>query len=375
MHIIPIASGKGGVGKTLLAANLALALGQAGRKVVLCDLDLGGSNLHLMLGIPPAPGGMGAFINRPDLRLSDILLQTDYPNLWFIPGDGEAPGAANITAHQRQKIRRALNSLEADYLIIDLGAGTHTMVLDFFLLAGRGIVITSPTPIATVNAYVFLKNTVFRILGQSMKKKSEAHQYLENLRREGTALQSIYIPKLLEQIRARDPETYESFQRNIQRFHPRLILNMVEDPRDAEKAHKLRRSCQQYLNIDLEHLGIMYRDDLQDIALGSRLPILIYKPQSVLSTAIKRIADKLIQAEGEEESTITPVDESYQEATLEAEVDFEAKMDYLEELLHTGALTTGDLIETVKMQQIELSQLKKENQFLKAKLLNLLKGT
>jgi flagellar biosynthesis protein FlhG len=318
---------------------------------------------------------MGAFINRSDLRLSDILLQTDYPNLWFIPGDGEAPGAANITAHQRQKIRRALNSLEADYLIIDLGAGTHTMVLDFFLLAGRGIVITSPTPIATVNAYVFLKNTVFRILGQSMKKKSEAHQYLENLRREGTALQSIYIPKLLEQIRARDPETYESFQRNIQRFHPRLILNMVEDPRDAEKAHKLRRSCQQYLNIDLEHLGIMYRDDLQDIALGSRLPILIYKPQSVLSTAIKRIADKLIQAEGEEESTITPVDESYQEATLEAEVDFEAKMDYLEELLHTGALTTGDLIETVKMQQIELSQLKKENQFLKAKLLNLLKGT
>lgn len=375
MHIIPIASGKGGVGKTLLAANLALALGQAGKKVVLCDLDLGGSNLHLMLGIPPAAGGVGAFINRMNLGLSDIILQTEYPNVWFIPGDGEIPGAANITAHQKQKIRRALQSLEADYLIIDLGAGTHNTVLDFFLMAGRGIVITTPTPIATVNAYLFLKNTVFRILGQSMKKKSEAHQYLESLRKEGTALQSIYIPRLLEQIRSRDLETYENFRRNIQYFHPRLVLNMVEDPRDAEKVHKLRRSCQQYLNIDLEHLGIVYRDDLQDIALGSRLPILVYKPQSILSTAIKRIADKLIQAEGEEDSAITPVDETYQEATLEAEVDFEAKMDYLEELLHTGALTTGDLIETVKMQQIEINQLKKENQFLKAKLMNLLKGT
>lgn len=374
MHIIPIASGKGGVGKTLLAANLALALGQTGKKVVLCDLDLGGSNLHLMLGIPPAEGGVGAFINRPDLRLSDILLQTEYPNVWFILGDGEIPGAANITAHQKQKIRRSLMSLEADYLIIDLGAGTHNTVLDFFLLAGRGIVITAPTPIATVNAYLFLKNTVFRILDQSMKKKSEAHQYLESLRKEGKALQSIYIPRLLEQIRCRDQETFENFQRNIQNFHPRLVLNMVEDPRNADKAYKLRRSCQQYLNIDLEHLGIIYRDDLQNIALGSRLPILIYKPQSILSSAIKRIADKLIQAEGEEESSITPVDESYQEATLEAEVDFEAKMDYLEELLHTGVLSTGDLIETVKMQQIEISQLKKENQFLKAKLVNLLKG-
>ncbi len=375
MHIVPIASGKGGVGKTLLAANLALALGQAGKRVVLCDLDLGGSNLHLMLGIPPSEGGVGAFINRPDLQISDILVQTEYPNVWFIPGDGEIPGAANITAHQKQKIRRALMSLEADYLIVDLGAGTHNTVLDFFLFAGRGIVITAPTPIATVNAYLFLKNTIFRILGQSMKKKSEAFQYLESLRKEGTALQSIYIPRLLEQIRSRDLETYENFKRNIAHFHPRLVFNMVEDPRDAEKAHKLRRSCQQYLNIDLEHLGIIYRDDLQDIALGSRLPILIYKPQSILSTAIKRIADKLIQAEGEEDPTLTPVDESYQEATLEAEVDFEAKMDYLEELLHTGALSTGDLIETVKMQQIEINQLKKENQFLKAKLMNFLKGT
>lgn len=375
MHIVPIASGKGGVGKTLLAANLALALGQAGKRVVLCDLDLGGSNLHLMLGIPPSEGGVGAFINRPDLQISDILVQTEYPNVWFIPGDGEIPGAANITAHQKQKIRRALMSLEADYLIVDLGAGTHNTVLDFFLFAGRGIVITAPTPIATVNAYLFLKNTIFRILGQSMKKKSEAFQYLESLRKEGTALQSIYIPRLLEQIRSRDLETYENFKRNIAHFHPRLVFNMVEDPRDAEKAHKLRRSCQQYLNIDLEHLGIIYRDDLQDIALGSRLPILIYKPQSILSTAIKRIADKLIQAEGEEDPTLTPVDESYQEATLEAEVDFEAKMDYLEELLHTGALSTGDLIETVKMQQIEINQLKKENQFLKARLMNFLKGT
>ncbi|MFQ3621747.1 MAG: P-loop NTPase [Spirochaetales bacterium] len=373
MYIVPIASGKGGVGKTLLAGNLALALGQAGKRVVLCDLDLGGSNLHLVLGIPPVEGGLGAFIHRPDLTLEDIILETEYPNVRFVPGDGEMPGAANLTAAQKHRIRKSLLSLETDYLLLDLGAGTHLSILDFFLLSRRGVVITTPTPMATVNAYLFLKNVLFRLLSKTMKKKSEAYQYLETLRKEGTALQNIYLPKLLEEIQKRDKETYHLFQQHLANFQPRLVLNLVEDPRDAEKAHKLRRSCLQYLNLDLEHLGIIYRDNLQDIALSSRLPLLMYKPQSVLSTAIRRITDKLIQSEGEEDS-FPSMEETFQEASLEAEVDYEAKMDYLQELLHTGALTTGDLIETVKMQQIEINQLKKENSYLKAKLVNLLKG-
>jgi len=375
MHIVPVASGKGGVGKTLLAANLAIALGQAGKRVVLCDLDLGGSNLHLILGIPPTQEGLGTFINRRDLHLSEILVPTEYPNVSFIPGDGEIPGAANLTSHQKQKIRRNLLTLDTDYLILDLGAGTHSNVLDFFLLSGRGVVITSPTPMATVNAYVFLKNTIYRILAQSTKKKSEAFQYLEHLRKEGTAFQNLYVPKLLEEIQVRDPEAYETFQQQVQQYHPRLVLNMVEDPRDAEKATKLRRSCQQYLNLDLEHLGVMYRDDIQNIALGSRLPIILYRPQSVLSVAIRRIADKLIQVEDESDLLFSNLEDTFQEASLEAEVDFEAKMDDLEELLHTETLTLGDLIETVKMQQFEINQLKKENNFLKAKLMNLLKGS
>ncbi len=59
MHVIPIASGKGGVGKTLIAANLAVALAQAGRRTILGDLDLGASNLHIMLGARPTGKGLG----------------------------------------------------------------------------------------------------------------------------------------------------------------------------------------------------------------------------------------------------------------------------------------------------------------------------
>ncbi|MDR1231750.1 MAG: MinD/ParA family protein, partial [Spirochaetaceae bacterium] len=62
------------------------------------------------------------------------------------------------------------------------------------------------------------------------------------------------------------------------------------------------------------------------------------------------------------------IDASFEEAAYEAESDFENKMDYVEELLHSGVLSQGDLIETVKTQQIEIAKLKKENNFLKLKL-------
>jgi flagellar biosynthesis protein FlhG len=373
MHIIPIASGKGGVGKSLIAANLSIALGQAGKKVCLADLDLGGSNLHMILGTPSPSRGIGTYLSTPNASFEEIMSETDYKNLFFIPGDAEIPGIANLQAGQRNKIIRKLIGLETDYLILDLGAGTNFNILDFFLISNKGIIITTPTPTATVNAYLFLKNIAFRQITSAVKKDSAAAGLLDRLKKDGTALQRVYIPKLLEHIKSADPGTYTAYLGRASRFHPRLILNMLENPDDTEKANKLRRSCQQYLDIDMEHLGIIYRDDLQDTALRSRLPIILYKPQSVLAQAIYRIADKIIQSEdGADEDDVdvlVDLDESYLNAESEASADFEAKLGYLEELMQAGALSMGDLIETVKTQQMEINHLKKENRFLKSKLL------
>jgi flagellar biosynthesis protein FlhG len=144
---------------------------------------------------------------------------------------------------------------------------------------------------------------------------------------------------------------------------------MIDDPKDADVAMKIRRSCEEYLDIKVEHLGVMYRDTIQDTALASRLPVVLYKPNSIISQAIYRIADKILQSDEEEYSlTQKDVDDSFQEASVEAEIDFENKMEYVEELLHSGALSQGDLLETVKSQQLEISKLKKENNFLKYKL-------
>jgi flagellar biosynthesis protein FlhG len=371
MRVIPIASGKGGVGKSLVAANLGVAFAQAGQRVVLADLDLGASNLHLVLGHQSPQTGIGTFLNDTKSNFSEVIVDTDVRGLRFIPGDTEIPGTANLKAFQLKALVKRLLALqsEADILILDLGAGTHQSILDFFLLSGQGIVVSAPAVTAVLNAYVFLKNTVFRLMFTVFGKGTRARSYLEQIRKEGAGPQKLYIPKILPEIKKIEPDSYETFMDHIGRLHPRLIMNMVDGPKDADVAMKIRRSCAEYLDLKIEHLGIIYRDAIQDTALQSRLPITLYKPQSILSQAIYRIADKILQAD-EDNFTLDEkqIDESFQEAGVEAEIDFDSKMEYVEDLLHSGALTQGDLIETVKSQQFEISKLKKENTFLKLKL-------
>jgi len=372
MRIIPIASGKGGVGKSLVAANLGIAFAQAGQRVIMADLDLGASNLHLVLGHHSPKMGIGTYLNNTKSNFTDVIADTDVRGLRFIPGDNEIPGTANLTIMQRRALVKQLLALkeDADILILDLGAGTHQAILDFFLLSNQGIVVSAPAVTAVLNAYVFLKNTVFRLMFSSCTKGSPMRAYMEKIRKDGAGgHHKLYIPKMLPEIKHIDPASYEKFIQRLETLRPRLIMNMVDEPKNADVAMKIRRSCEEYLALKIEHMGIVYRDVVQDTALASRLPITLYKPQSILSQAIYRIADKILQSP---EDNYSPddkqIEDSFQEAEMEAEIDFDSKLGYVEDLLHSGAMSHGDLIETVKSQQFEISKLKNETNFLKSKL-------
>ena len=367
MQIIPVASGKGGVGKSLLSANLAIALGRAGKKVILADLDLGASNLHLVIGQQSPKIGIGTYIAGKS-TLEELITPTDYNNVYFIAGDSEIPGLSALKISQKNSLIKHFQNCQADFLILDLGAGTHLSILDFFLLSPQGIIVSAPTVTATLNGYLFLKNAVFRLMYNSFKRNSAAYKYLEQLKTDTNTLQKLYIPKLTEAIRRIDPISAATFEHRMSQFHPRLIMNMIDDPKDAEKAYRIRRSCQEYLGLDLEHLGVLYKDPMQDIALASRLPVTVYKPQSVLSQAIFRIAEKIIQSETIQFDNEL-ADDSFAAADTEAEQDYSTKMTYVEDLLGSGALTTGELADTIRAQQYDITQLKNENTLLKTKLL------
>jgi len=371
MRIIPIASGKGGVGKSLVAANLGVAFAQVGQRVVIADLDLGASNLHLVLGHSAPKKGIGTFLNSANMNFEEVIADTDVKGLRFIPGDTMIPGLANLKPVQLKTLVKQLTALQndTDILILDLGAGTHQSILDFFLLSGQGIVVSAPAVTAVLNAYVFLKNTVFRLMFTSFQKNSNARAYLEKLRLDSAGPQKLYIPNLLPEIKRIDKTSYDAFSSQLERLRPRLIMNMVNDPKEADVVGKIRRSCEEYLDLKIEHLGVMYRDAFQDTALAARMPIVLYKPQAMLSQAIYRIAEKIMQSEADNDlPNDLQIDISFQEAEIEAETDFENRNDYVGELLHSGALSQGDLIETVKSQQIEIAKLRKECNFVKLKL-------
>ena len=144
LSIVPVASGKGGVGKTILTVNLAVTLAKRGKTVILMDLDLGSSNLHTCLGIKNRFPGIGDYILDNSRSLESLIIETDIPRLYFIPGDALVPGSANLSYFKKKKLLKETESLIADYVFMDLAAGSAYNTIDFFLSSSSGLIITHP---------------------------------------------------------------------------------------------------------------------------------------------------------------------------------------------------------------------------------------
>lgn len=368
MQIIPIASGKGGVGKSLIATNLAVTLASLGKRVILADLDIGGSNLHLILGQPPSKIGLGTYLVGKT-SFDDIVCFTEYENLRFIAGDGEIPGLATLPGNVKANLLNDLQKRsDCDFFILDLGAGTHANILDMFLISNRGLIVTDPTVTASLDAYLFIKNVIFRIMTASFPRDSVAFSYLKSLTADVSFLQRLYIPKLVDKIAEIDPKSVEVFRKRLNDFHPRLILNSVENKDDAQKSKRIYRSCKEYLGVDLEFLGALHRDIFQEAALSSRLPVVRYKPNCLLSQGISRIAKKIV--DGGDEYVHQEMEDSFRFLEDESEVDFIKKMEYIEDVVGASELTVQDFGEIIRSQQYEINRLKNENLLLKKKILD-----
>ena len=144
VNILPVASGKGGVGKSAISVNLAITLAKKGKRVILCDFDFGGANLHTLLGLKNNKAGMGNFIYRQSSTLGELIQDTGIENLQFIAGDCLFPGTANMDFFMKKKIMKDLPLLPCDYVILDLGGGTSYNILDFYLMTYNSILVTTP---------------------------------------------------------------------------------------------------------------------------------------------------------------------------------------------------------------------------------------
>ncbi|MEE9384494.1 MAG: P-loop NTPase [Nannocystaceae bacterium] len=163
-RIWAIGGGKGGVGKSVIATNLAVNLARSGQKVVIVDGDLGGANLDTMLGCQRPTRSLGDFFARRVPKLDDLAVATGIDNLLLVSGDSDTLGAANPAHAQKLKLIRHLRAIPCNTVVLDLGAGTHFNTLDLYLASDVGIVVTSAEPTAIQNCFAFLKAITLREL-------------------------------------------------------------------------------------------------------------------------------------------------------------------------------------------------------------------
>ncbi|MBI3179572.1 MAG: P-loop NTPase, partial [Deltaproteobacteria bacterium] len=156
-QVIAIGGGKGGIGKSLLAANLAIHAAELGKQVIVIDADLGGANLHTCLGMKPPQVTLSDFVNRKVKDLEAVVTPTPIKGLGLVSGALDLLGAANPKYTQKLRLLREVTRLDVDVVIIDLGGGTGFNILDFFLIADHGILTAMPEPTSIENAYRFIK--------------------------------------------------------------------------------------------------------------------------------------------------------------------------------------------------------------------------
>ena len=139
-----------------------MALARMGHSAIAADLDFGGSNLYHFLGHPNRNPGIGDFFSGHASDLKSLLVPTVVSNLHFLPGDGKTPLTANLPSAQKAKLLRHLRALPAEYLVLDIGAGSSYTTLDFYDAAELGLLVTTPERPAITGMLVFLKNHLYR---------------------------------------------------------------------------------------------------------------------------------------------------------------------------------------------------------------------
>lgn len=152
-----MAGGKGGVGKSVVAGNLALGVAQAGLRCLLVDADLGGGNQHTLFGERMPEHSLDAFVAGDLKSLAPALKPSRFAGLTLAYTRCDVLGAANPKHSQKQKLVRHLKQSDFDVVVLDLGAGTSFNTLDLFLAARGRLVVTTAEPTAVQNAYGFIK--------------------------------------------------------------------------------------------------------------------------------------------------------------------------------------------------------------------------
>ena len=289
--VVAVGGGKGGVGKSVVAANLAVALARHGARVIAMDADLGSANLHTLFGIDHPRASLQALIDGRSERLDELAIESGVSGLRLIAGSVALPGAANLQHARKQKLLRHMARLNADVVVIDCGAGVHYNVVDFFAAADLQLLVSSAQLISLQNAYGFLKASLYRTLRQRANEAGRA----ELLEPTGERSEVETMQKLLERVSSVDAALAEALRGLLQQARVSLLGNQLTDPRELNALHSLSRMIGDFLNVRVPVLGGLCRRDKIHTAVSRRRPFLVEGGSDPESQLLLTLAASLLE--------------------------------------------------------------------------------
>ncbi|THB70589.1 MAG: MinD/ParA family protein [Desulfobulbaceae bacterium] len=285
---ISVGSGKGGTGKSMVIANLAYLLAKSGHRVCVVDLDLGGADTHIMFGLYQPEKTLTDYLTRKTETLSEVIHTFDsFYGLQLIAGTGDTLQTANMTFQEKQRLLRALSTIDTDILLLDVGAGANYHVLDFFMSTDIQLCVSCPDPTSIMDFYKFLQLATIRKALSSFLSQGEVTRALKE--NHFSTLGEVF--ELAEQIQQ---GAKEKTKKALEHFHPLLVINKAGSKARINQL-KLAKLAAKYLGIYLPKLGEVPEDKHIMEALKAYLPVCELAPQSPASVALNDICSKLLK--------------------------------------------------------------------------------
>ncbi len=297
-RIYAIGGGKGGSGKSFLAANLGVLCAKLGHNTVLVDLDLGGSNLHSLLGFRQTKHGLNSYLNRSVQDLSDAAVPTEIPNLHLISSMDCSLEIGNLFYAQKLKIINALRKLPFDTVFLDLGAGSTYNVLDFFLSAHHGIFVFTPEPTSIQNTVHFIKAIYLRRVKQILKQYAfgKVVREIEEESEAGVVRSPLDI---VERVLTLEEDRGKRLERELRKLSFKLVLNQYRKHIDETLGNKIEKVCNRHFHAGFQFIGnIAYDERVHNSILAKTIFANKY-PYTPTSTDLKHAAERMLKDSGE----------------------------------------------------------------------------
>jgi flagellar biosynthesis protein FlhG len=349
--VIAVGGGRGGVGKSVLAINLATYLAQLGRTVVLVDADPSGAKLHTMLGVELRESPPSAEDEEGGDDLATV--PTPIPGLLLLPQLYTVGSTIPLRPGRKPRWARGLRQLSVDYVLLDLGAGTAPATLDLFLGADLGVCVTTPEPPSVEATYRFMRALFQRRLRRTLIKDRFKMRLVERAQAE---LAPMPAPAdIVRKLARYDTKIAQLAAEELGRLRPRLVVNGVRLRTDSDLGHAMRDMALRYLGIEPDHVGHIEQDDSVWLSVVRRRPLLIDSPTSKSARNLERIARRLLalatareQAKPTEPIPIIPTEATHYELlwTHRGATDEEIRRAYKRqrEIYQTASLPLTSLV-------------------------------